>query len=465
MKQFMNEEFILSNPTAVYLYENYAKTLPIFDYHCHLSAKEIYENKPFQNIAEAWLGGDHYKWRMMRGHGIEEKYITGDADGWEKFKAYAEALPYAIGNPLYHWTHLELKRYFKIEDNLSADTAEHIWKIANEKIKAGGFTPQELIINSNVYALCTTEDAVDDLTYHKLLKEEGELKAKVLPAFRPDGALAIEAPYFKEYIEKLSHVVDFEINSYGELKKALRKRMDDFQACGCVASDHGFEYIPFEMAEESVLEDIFKAAMGKKEITTKMADQFKTGLMVFLGKEYHSRNWAMEIHFGVMRNLNTRMLESVGINTGFDSIADHKVARNLAALLNEMDKVNKCPKTILFSLNQADNWVVASMTGNFMNDVPGKIQMGTAWWMQDHRDGMEEQMKILANSAQLGHFIGMLTDSRSFLSYSRHEYFRRILCNLIGKWVEAGEFPYDEKILKTIIEGICFKNACKYLGV
>lgn len=466
MKPFMDETFMLYNPTAVHLFETYAKDQPIFDYHCHLSAKEIYENQPFQDIAQMWLSEDHYKWRMMRANGIPEEFITGSASGYEKFKAYGESLMYAIGNPLYHWSHLELQRYFQITECLGPKTVDSIWEKANRIIDEGDFTPRALIHKSNVYALCTTEDPIDSLEYHFKIKQENLLQTKILPAFRPDRVLAIEAEDFAEYIQTLEKASGYRIDSYGQLKNALIKRMDDFAAAGCVASDHGFEYVPFRQAPLEEVEKIFESVVNSSPITNDQVDAYKTDLMVFLGKEYYKRNWAMEIHMGVMRNLSQRRLQSLGGNTGFDSIADKEEARNVAALLDAVDRAGECPKTILFSLNPADNWVLGSMAGNFMDsDVIGKIQLGTAWWFLDNRDGMEDQMRVLANSACLGRFVGMLTDSRSFLSYPRHEYFRRIVCNLIGSMVENGEYPEDEDALKEIIEGICFKNVQRYLGV
>lgn len=466
MKTFMDDKFLLSNETAVELFETYAKNQPIFDYHCHLSAKEIYENVVFEDIAQMWLEGDHYKWRMMRGNGISEEYITGNASNYDKFMAYAKALPYAIGNPLYHWSHLELQRYFGIEEYLTPKTADTIWEKANKRIKENKLTPQMLIKESNVYALCTTEDPVDCLDYHEKIREEKLLETKILPAFRPDRVLTISDADYKNYIKELAKVSDREIESYEELQLALIKRMDDFEKAGCVASDHGFNEVPYERATKVELEAIFAKALNGDLISIEEENKFKTELMIFLGKEYHRRDWVMELHMGVIRNLSTRMHKSVGINTGFDSISDKEQAKNLGALLDAMDLTDECPKTVLFSLNFADKWVLASMTGNFMSDdIPGKIQLGTAWWFLDNKDGMEEQMRVLANSASLGRFIGMLTDSRSFLSYPRREYFRRILCNLIGTWVENGEYPKDEEYLQKIVEGICFKNAQKYLNV
>lgn len=466
MKEFMDGTFMLNNPTAVHLYEDYAKNQPIFDYHCHLSVREIYENRPFDDIAQLWLGGDHYKWRMMRGNGIPERLITGEASGHEKFKAYAGALPYAAGNPLYHWTHLELRRYFGIYEILSAKTADTIWEKANSAIRAGGFTPQELIERSNVYALCTTEDPADTLEYHLRLRKEGRVSTKILPAFRPDRALSIEAEDFWEYIGLLSEVSGLPITGYDEMEEALKIRMDVFAAAGCVASDHAFEYVPYAQGDRTEICGIFQAALRGEPLMKREIDQYKTALMTFLGRQYHDRGWAMEVHIGALRSANSRMVRQIGPNTGFDSVADWTAARNLASLLNDMEETDQCPKTILFTLNAADNWVLGTMTGNFMGDeIPGKIQMGAAWWFMDHRDGMEEQMRVMANTASLGRFIGMLTDSRSFLSYPRHEYFRRILCNLIGTWVEQGEYPADEEMLRTIIQGICFENIHRYLGV
>ncbi len=465
MKSFMDKDFILHSDTAKRLYHGYASDLPILDYHCHLSAREIYENQAPENITQLWLGGDHYKWRAMRANGVCEEQITGNAGDYEKFKAYAATLPYAAGNPLYHWTHLELQRYFHIDKVLGPSTCREIWEEANRVIRAEDFTPRGLIKASNVYGLCTTEDPVDSLEYHKKLAEEG-FTVKVLPAMRPDAALEIEKKTWPDYLKRIGDVASMEIHSYQDLKRALAVRMDAFDGCGCVASDHGFERFPWKPVSEEEAERIFIKASAGETLAQEEADGYKTALMVWLGKEYSRRGWAMEIHMGPIRSQNKRMVAKVGEATGFDSIGDHQLAVPLASYMNCLEETGQLPKTILFSSNNRDNMVLAAMTGNFQDgSIPSKIQMGTAWWFQDHRDGMEEQMKALANEGLLGRFIGMLTDSRSFLSYPRHEYFRRILCNLIGTWVEMGEYPDDEEMLKTLVSDISFYNAKRYFGM
>lgn len=466
MKKFMNEDFLLENATAVMLYRKYAQNLPIIDYHCHLSAREIYENKQPQNITQLWLNGDHYKWRLMRSNGISEELITGNASDYEKFEAYAKSLPYAIGNPLYHWSHLELKQYFSIDDCLTQKTAKEIWDRCNESIEENDYSPRKLLEVSNVYALCTTEDVIDTLEYHKLLAQDDNFNVKVLPAMRPDKLLNIECEGYSDYIAKMSEMTGVEIFNYQDLKRALLIRMQEFVECGCVASDHGFEKMPYCISTEEEVNTIFTNAINRKTISEKDAEKFKTMLMLYLGKEYHRLGWAMELHIGPIRSRNTRMVEKIGESTGFDSIGDHSMAIALSSFLNELEKTGQLSKTILFSINDKDNGVIATMLGNFQSDeLPSKMQFGTAWWFQDHRDGMEKQMRDLANAGLLGRFIGMLTDSRSFLSYPRHEYFRRILCNLIGSWIENGEYPYDLEALEMLISGICFGNAKAYFNI
>lgn len=465
MSKFMNQDFGLTNKTACELFHSYAENMPIIDYHCHLSAKEIWENKAPDNITQIWFQYDHYKWRAMRANGISEKYITGSGSDYEKFAAYAATLPYAAGNPLYHWTHLELQRYFGINTVLGPETCNEVWNQTEQAMKENDFGPQELIRRSGVYALCTTEDPIDILEYHKKLRESGYC-VKVLPAMRPDALLAIEKETWKEYIRELGKITDLEINQFSILKEAMRIRMDFFEINGCVAADHGFGQFPWEMVSEEEIDSVFSKALSGTPLSYDEVQEYKTALMIWLGKEYHRRNWAMEIHAGAMQSCNSRMVERLGEAKGFDTVGDYRLAENLGAFMNELEKTEELPKTVLFSLNNKDNLVLAAMAGTFQGEeLPSKIQMGTAWWFMDHKDGMEAQMKILANEGLLGRFIGMLTDSRSFLSYSRHEYFRRILCNLIGKWVEDGEFPDDRNVLKMLTEGICFYNAKNYFNL
>lgn len=464
--KFMNENFLLDNESAQVLFHRFAKNIPIFDYHCHLSPKEIYEDKHFEDLAELWLGGDHYKWRLMRANGIPEKFITGEASGYEKFKAFASSMPYAMGNPLYHWSHLELQKYFNIEESLSEKTAQSIWDKANARIKQPNFSARQLIKDSNVYALCTTDDPVDSLKYHLKLKEDTSFETKVLPAMRPDKALDITDAGFVNYVTLLADAANMKISSFEELCMVLRQRIDFFDKAGCKASDHGFTYLPYESYTKEEIEGIFTKVLAGDTPTEKETDQYKTALMVFLGGEYKKKNWVMELHMGALRNNSTKNLLKIGINRGFDSVHDCNIALNLSKLLDHLEKQGHLPKTILFTMNPKDNWVIASMAGNFQSDeAVSKMQFGTAWWMQDHRDGMQKHMKCFANSGLLGRFIGMLTDSRSFVSYTRHEYFRRILCNLIGSWIENGEYADDLGQAGKIVEDICLNNAKKYFEV
>jgi len=465
MKPFMDKDFLLNNDTARELFAA-ADEMPIFDWHCHLSPKEIYENKTPEDIAYLWLAGDHYKWRAMRSYGIDEKYITGDSTGYEKFMAWAKVMPSLIGNPLYHWTHLELQRYFDIYEPLSEKTAQSIWEKTNAKIAAGGFTPRELIENSNVACLCTTDDAADTLEYHKLLAEDESFKCKVLPAFRPDKALGIELDGYCDWVKALENVSGKKIESYAELTAVLLERIELFAQMGCRASDHAFTKVPYMRADEAELDIIYKKAIAGETLNADEIEKYKTELMRFFAKEYARRGWGMEIHIGAMRNNNTPKFRTLGPDTGFDSIADYEVAYNLSRLLDSLETEGLLPKTILFTLNPKDNYVLGTMLGNFQSsEAASKIQFGSAWWFNDNLDGMREQMKTLANLGVLAKFVGMVTDSRSFLSYPRHEYFRRILCGIIGDMVDGGLYPADMDTLKDIVCDISFNNAKNYFGI
>ena len=462
----MDADFLLETETARHLYHDYAERMPIIDYHCHLSAKEIWENHPASNLTELWLGGDHYKWRVMRAVGEEEHVITGGTEDREKFDAFARALPLAVGNPVYHWTHLELQRYFGIETPLGPETADDIWQRANGILADGKHTPQLFIESSGVYALCTTEDPADTLKYHDRIREEGKLKTRILPAVRPDNALAIEKTSWPEYLERLAEASGTAIESYADLKKALRIRFDEFATRGCVASDHGLEYMPYLEATGAETEEIFRRAKAGETLSCSEIDAYKTQLLRFLAQEYHERGWAMEMHIGSIRSVNTLGVQQIGEATGFDAIGDAPVALPMARFMDSLEAEGKLPKMILFCLNDKDNMVLSALAGTFQDSsVASKIQFGTAWWFQDHRDGMEKQIRCLADTGVLGCFIGMLTDSRSFLSYPRHEYFRRILCNYLGGLVERGEYPADEAALKRVVQGICFENAKTYFGL
>ena len=465
MRKFMDKDFLLSTETAKKLYAACENT-PIFDWHCHLQPKEIYENKEPADIAYLWLAGDHYKWRGMRSCGISEEYITGDKSPYEKFKAWAHAMPNLIGNPLYHWTHLELQRYFDIYEPLSPATCDAIWEKANAKIKAGGFTPRELIEKSNVAFVCTTDDAADTLEYHKLLAEDKSFKCKVLPAFRPDKALGIELDGYNDWVKALENVYGKAVPSFTELKAALLSRIEFFAEMGCRASDHAFTYVPYKRADENELNEIFAKRLSGEALSTEEVDKYKTELMLFLANEYAKLGWGMEIHIGAMRNNNGVMFKKLGPDTGYDSVADYEIAVNLSRLLDAMNTEFKLPKTVLFTLNPKDNYVLGTMLGNFQSDeAESKIQFGSAWWFNDNYDGMRTQMQTLMNLGVISKFVGMITDSRSFLSYPRHEYFRRILCELLGDLVEEGKYPDDIEFLSKVVQDISFNNAVKYFGV
>ncbi len=466
MKDFMNEDFLLDTPTAVRLYHDYAEEMPIFDYHCHLNPKEIAENKKYRNITELWLGGDHYKWRAIRSNGIDEKYITGDADDKEKFLKWAETMPNCIGNPLYHWTHLELRRYFVINELLSPDTAESIWERCNEMLEKDEFTAKNLIKRSNVKVVCTTDDPVDSLEYHKIIAEDINFGVKVLPALRPDKGINIDKDGFIAWIKKLSEVSGIKITTFQDLKKALLSRLEFFHKAGCRISDHGLDPLVFRDGTEEDASNILQKALAGNPITSEEVAVYKTQVLVFLGRQYARLGWVMQLHMGTLRNTNTRMMQKLGPDTGFDSIGDWTFASALAAFLNALDKTDELPKTILYHLNPRENEVLGTIIGCFQGGkIPGKVQLGSAWWFNDQKDGMEKQMIALANLGLLGRFVGMLTDSRSFLSYIRHEYFRRILCNILGNWVEKGEIPNDMALLGKMVQDICYKNAVNYFGI
>lgn len=464
MKKFMDEDFMLTNDVAVKLYHGWAENMPIFDYHCHLSPQMMYEDKPFGNITQIFLGGDHYKWRYMRSNGIDEEYITGGKSDYEKFKAFCSCLQYAAGNPLYHWTHLELRRYFGVDEVVTEKSCDTIWEKCNKVIADTKMSPSTLINSSNVACICTTDDPADSLEYHAKIAEKGHINAKVYPTFRPDFFINIDKNTFTGYIEKLSVASGMEIKSYDDAIKAVYSRADYFHSFGCRISDHALDGVPYNTEYDAAA--VFEKAMRGETLTRAEIDAYKCSVLINLAKKYTELGWAMQLHIGALRNNNSKMFGKLGADTGFDSIADYSIAENLSALMNEMDKSGNLPKTILYTLNPKDNYVLATMLGNFQSsETAGKIQFGSGWWFNDQRDGMTEQMKALANLGALNKFVGMLTDSRSFLSYTRHEYFRRIMCNLIGTWVENGEFPEDYDTLGKITEDICFKNAVKYFGM
>lgn len=466
MSSFLKDDFLLTTKTARKLYKKFAADMPIIDYHCHVSPKEIYEDRRFRNITEIWLGGDHYKWRLMRSNGIDEKYITGSASDWEKFLAFAETLPKAIGNPMYHWCHLELKTYFGFNGTLNKDTAKEVWDLCEAKLKEPDMSVRGIIEKSGVAFIGTTDDPIDTLEYHKKLAEDKRMKAIVAPSFRPDKALNIDKAGWKEYIAALAAAAEIEINSVGDIKAALKKRIEYFDAAGCRASDHGLDKAVFEDYSNLSTDDIFKKGMNGKTLTAQEIDAFKTELLIFCAKEYARLGWVMQLHYNCLRNPNTVMFQALGADTGFDIIGPDNSCKKLAMFMDALYQSGKLPKTILYSLDPSDNQFIDTLLGAFQGtEAKGKIQHGSAWWFNDNKQGMTDQLISLANLSLLGNFVGMLTDSRSFLSYTRHEYFRRILCGLIGKWVEEGEYPNDEKALGEIIEGICFKNANQYFNI
>ncbi|WP_458415163.1 glucuronate isomerase [Schinkia sp. CFF1] len=468
MGAFIHENFMLKNKTAIDLYHNYAKDMPIYDYHCHLSPKEIAENRKFKSITELWLEGDHYKWRAMRANGIDERFITGETSDKEKFAAWAKTVPNTIGNPLYHWTHLELKKYFGIEELLNEETGGRIWEQCNKLLQQDDYSVQGLIQRSNVKVICTTDDPTDDLHYHDLIKEKKDFPVKVLPTYRPDKGVEINKDTFTGFVKKLEEVIGKKISSFEDYLAALEERVQYFHEKGGRISDHGLSEIPFSSFEESELEPIFQAGRNGQAVSCQDEKKFKTAVLIHLSKCYKERNWAMQIHFGAIRNNNTKMLAKLGPDTGFDSISDQgEVAVPLNGLLAAFDEGNSLPRTILYNLNPVDNDVVGSTLANFQTEpgIQGKIQFGAGWWFNDTKQGMLRQLNALADQGLLMHFVGMLTDSRSFISYSRHEYFRRILCNLVGSWVEDGEVPNDPALLRKLIENICYNNAKSYFSI
>ncbi len=465
MKNFMDEDFLLQSKTAQELYHDHAAKMPIFDYHCHISPKEIAEDKRFDNMTQIWLNGDHYKWRAMRTNGIDEKYCTGNASDWEKFEKWAETVPYTLRNPLYHWTHLELRSPFGIKDILNPKSAYAIWERCNEQLISEGFSCRGIIEKANVHTICTTDDPLDTLEYHRSIKASN-FKVAVLPAWRPDSAMMVEStPAFNAYVDKLEIAAEYEITNFAGFIYAIDKRHRFFHENGCRLSDHGLDTIYAADYTEAEISSIFAKIRSGKSLTQPEIVQFKSAMLIEFGVMDHKRGWTQQFHLGALRNNNTRLFNQLGPDKGFDSIGDLEIARPLSKFLNKLDSENKLAKTILYNLNPRDNELMASMIGNFQDGtIPGKLQYGSGWWFLDQKDGMENQMKSLSNLGLLSRFVGMLTDSRSFLSYPRHEYFRRILCNLIGKDVENGEIPADMALLGKMVEDISFNNAKNYFN-
>ena len=477
MKPFMDKSFMIHNATGEHLYEAYAKNMPLIDYHCHISPQEIYEDRRFENIAQVWLGGrnpdgtyfgDHYKWRIMRTHGVPEETVTGGVDPFDKFLAFTKSLEMAIGNPMYHWCNLELKTYFGATEPLTEANAKAVWDKANDMLQHdANMTVRGIIRQSNVAYIGTTDDPIDDLKWHEKIAADKSIEFKVCPSFRPDKAINITKAGFREYMAALAKSVGKEsLADIDAVLSALSERIAHFKKHGCRASDHGLDYCVFRPASKDEVNRVYQRAMKGEAITVEDAEKYQTAVLLHLGREYHAQNIAMEIHYSCRRDNNERMFKIEGPDTGFDMIAQTSCIGNLAQFMSELDKTGDLPKMVLFSLDSTDFDRLATLMGCFQSDeMPGKIQLGPAWWFLDTRDGMEKQLRSLARLSLMGDFIGMLTDSRSFLSYTRHDYFRRILCNLVGEWVEKGEYPNHEESLKKIIEGICYNNAARYFGI
>jgi glucuronate isomerase len=464
MKKFMDEHFLLQTKTAQTLYHEYAKDAMIFDYHCHLNPSEIANNKRFTTITDAWLGGDHYKWRAMRANGIPEELVTGkDADPFDKFMAWASTMEHALGNPLYHWTHLELQRYFGIHEVLNTKSAKSIYEEANRQFKENeNLSVKGIMKQFKVYAVGTTDDPADDLAFHAQIAKQKDFPAKVIPSYRPDKALAIEKDTFLSYIDGLAKAGGKKIERASDVVEALIDRLDFFVSMGCKASDHALITAPAIFKSESDVNAIFAKKLAGATLSCEEVEAYKTFVLTHLAKAYAKRDIAMQLHFAAIRDNNSMMFKKLGPDTGYDASHDKELAASLSSFLNNLSATGEVPKTILYTLNPKDYYSLATLMGCYQDGIPGKMQLGSAWWFADHKDGMEEQMKILGNVGLLPRFIGMLTDSRSFLSYSRHEYFRRILCNIFGTWAEEGEVPYDLEMLGKVVQDISFGNAKAY---
>lgn len=460
---FLNDNFLLTTDMAESLFHDYADNMPIIDYHCHLDPKEIYENKNFKNITEAWLYGDHYKWRLMRANGVPESHITGDASDYNKFLAWARTVPKTIGNPLFSWTHLELRRFFGIDELLNEESAPRIWELANEKLASPDFRRRSLIKTSNVKIICTTDDPVDSLEYHQALRKE-EQDFQVFPTFRPDKALNIDAPGFQDWIGRLEQAVGSSVTSYPELIAALKNRVQFFHEQGCRLSDHALDVLRYQAGDGNAAERIFTKKMAGDDLSQEEITIYRTELLSALIGMYHEMNWTMQLHIHAYRNNNTPMFNKLGPDTGYDGINDLSLTVSLSQLLDRAESTQGLPKTILYSLNPNDYPAILALMGCYQKDTPGKLQLGSGWWYNDTRSGMRHQLTMFADNSVLANFVGMLTDSRSFLSYTRHEYFRRVLCELIGEWVERGEAPNDAVLLGKLVEDISYNNAANYFG-
>ena len=468
MESFLSEDFLLQTQTAKTLYHQYAEDMPIYDYHCHLPVRDIAENKKFENLTQIWLYGDHYKWRALRANGVKEKLITGNGSDFEKFQAWAATVPKTLCNPLYQWTHLELKRYFGIEGKLlDANTAKEIYDTCTEMLQTDAFSTQSIMQKMNVRVVCTTDDPTDSLEYHQQLKENQNFPVLVLPAFRPDKAMAVESPAsFNDWVDQLAVAADTEITNYETYMTALHQRHDFFHKTGCRLSDHGIEQPYAQDYTETQIRRIFDKVRSGKTLEKSEVRQFTSAMLIELAVMDAEKSWVQQFHLGVLRNTNTRAMQHIGPDTGFDTIGDFEIGKPLARFLDRLENRGKLTKTILYVVNPRDNELIAAMTGNFQDgSIPGKIQFGSAWWYNDQKDGMEHQITALANMGLLSRFVGMLTDSRSFLSYPRHEYFRRVLCNLLGRDVENGELPDDPELIGSMIKDICYNNAVSYFEI
>ncbi len=477
MKPFMDRDFLLETETAKHLFHDCAERQPLVDYHCHISPREIYEDRRFRDLTEVWLGGkqpdgsyfgDHYKWRVMRSNGVSEDYVTGDKPAYERYLKFVEALENAIGNPMVHWCNLELRQFFGIDKPLTLENAKAIWDECADKLQNdSSLTVRGIIKKANVAFIGTTDDPVDTLEWHEKLATDATLAVKVCPSFRPDRAINISKPGFADYIAKLAASVGKpSLPAVEDVCAALSERLAFFVKMGCRASDHGLDYVPFRVADARQVNAVYAKALRGESVTIEEAEQYQTALLLHLGREYHRLNIAMQLHYSCYRNANERMFSLLGPDTGFDMIAQTSCGIEIAQMLSALDKTGECPKTILYSLNGVDNDMLGTLIGCFQSgSLPGKIQLGSAWWFMDTRDGMERQLRSLANLGLLGNFVGMLTDSRSFLSYARHDYFRRIFCNLVGSWVENGEYPNDDAALLSIAEGVSYRNAARYFDL
>ncbi len=468
MKPFLDEDFLLQTDTAGKLYHEYAAAMPIYDYHCHLPVDEIAADKKFENLTRIWLNGDHYKWRAMRTCGVAEKRITGNADDREKFEAWAATVPKTLGNPLYHWTHLELKRYFGITETLlNPDTAGRIYQTCTEMLQSEEFSTKNILRRMKVKVVCTTDDPVDDLKYHQQIRNDMNFAVRVLPAFRPDRAMAVESPeIFNDWVDRLEAAADVSINDYPSFLEALRQRHDFFHAAGCRLSDHGLEEPYAHEYTSAEIRRVFSTVRGGKALREPQIHRFKSAILEDLAVMDAEKGWTQQFHFGALRNTNTRAFQALGPDTGYDTIGDFEIARPLARFLDRLEQKQKLAKTVLYILNPRDNELIAAMIGSFQDGrTPGKIQFGSGWWFNDQKDGMQRQLTALSNMGLLSQFIGMLTDSRSFLSYPRHEYFRRVLCNLLGSEVEKGLLPNDVDLIGSMVKDICWHNAVNYFGI